>query len=336
MDDIVERHEAGAPWRDHMIIARSAWASRSVEAEMAGRNVPYVFIGGTRLFSAAHVKDLLCMVRAAGSRRDGLAWLRYLTLWPRVGDVSASRVIEALNEGLELEQALRRLRTDDDARDRIAGGVRLVEENWATPSRAVGAAAEFLAPLLERRYPRWQARKRDVDLLVGLAGRFGNTLSFLETYALDPVYTTEVRRREGDDAVTLVTAHSAKGTEAPVCYLVRVEPGFYPHSRSIGNPDDEEEERRVLYVAMTRAADELVITRSRTSGWRTADGGSSASGRLYFLRDLPGRLVETEHAGFFGGLQDATAPITPWKDSGRRPGRPPEDSEGTPWHARGE
>ena len=80
-NDLVERHERKAPWRDHMIITRTAYAARTLEAALIERKVPYRFIGGTQLFQAAHVKDLLSLVRAGLSNRDDLAWMRYLTLW---------------------------------------------------------------------------------------------------------------------------------------------------------------------------------------------------------------------------------------------------------------
>ena len=314
VDDVIERHEAGSAWEDHMIIARSAWASRSVEAEMVRREVPYIFVGGTRLLSAAHVKDLLCTIRAAGSERDHIAWIRYLTLWPRVGDVGASRVIEVLDGGGSLEEALGLLRVDDSLRARIAAGISSTRESWGSPSGAIRAATEFLTPVLQERYPGWEGRRRDLDLLAHLAEGFRSMVSFLETYALDPVYTTEARRRENDDAVTLITAHSAKGTECPVCYLVRVEPGFYPHIRSVGSADDEEEERRVLYVAMTRAADELIITRSCSRfGRRVFFGGSSAPGTGYFLKDLPGELVDSIRTGFDREDDEGLSSIVPWK-----------------------
>ena len=114
---------------------------------------------------------------------------------------------------------------------------------------------------------------------------------------LDPVTASDAAREDQEDVVTLTTAHSAKGTEAPVCYLIRVEPNMYPHIRSVGDAEQEEEERRILYVAMTRAMDELIITRTyRTHGYHRAAWGSFGKARAaresYFFDRLDEKLLD--------------------------------------------
>jgi DNA helicase-2/ATP-dependent DNA helicase PcrA len=307
-NDLIERHERGAPWHHHMIITRTAWAARSLEATLVEREIPYRFVGGTQLFQAAHVKDVLSLVRAGLSHRDELAWVRYLTLWPGIGDVRAARTIDVLLPQPDLPTALDALRATWKGDARVHQGPREVWLGRAEPPRALEAATRFLEPLLEQRYDNWRDRKRDLALLVKLAERHRSLPAFLETYALDPVSATEAARTEQDDHVTLITAHSAKGTEAPVCYLLRVEPGMYPHSRSLGDLEQEEEERRVLYVAITRAMDTLILSRShRVAGhrvfWGGATGQHAPGGCAYLLEDLPPELVDQR-------VQD----LDPWDD----------------------
>jgi DNA helicase-2/ATP-dependent DNA helicase PcrA len=295
--DLIERHERGAPWRHHMIITRTAWAARSLEAALVQREVPYRFVGGTQLFQAAHVKDLLALVRAGLSHRDELAWVRYLTLWPGIGDVRAARTIDGLLPCPDLPGALDALRASWRGDERVHQGPRQVWLGKGQPAQVISGATRFLEPLLERRYDNWRDRKRDLTLLAKLAERHRSLPAFLEAYALDPISSTEASRLESDDAVTLITAHSAKGTEAPVCYLLRVEPGLYPHARSLGDLEQEEEERRVLYVAMTRAMDHLILTRSSRLGghrvfWGGAAGQHAPGGSAYLLEDLPDELIE--------------------------------------------
>jgi DNA helicase-2/ATP-dependent DNA helicase PcrA len=158
------------------------------------------------------------------------------------------------------------------------------------------SACTCLEEVLETRYPGWEGRKRDLELLVRLCSRHRTLGGFLETYALDPVTASVVERLENDDCVTLITAHSAKGTEASVCYLIKAEPGQYPHFRSLGDEDAEEEERRVLYVAMTRAMDELILTRSLRRvrfPWSLGpgDGPQAFATSGYFLSSVPASLV---------------------------------------------
>ena len=306
--DLIERHERGTPWRDHMIITRTAWAARALESALVERDVPYRFVGGTQLFQAAHVKDLLSLVRAGLSHRDELAWVRYLTLWPGIGDVRAARTLDTLLPQPDLPQALDTLRAAWKGDARVHEGPRQVWLGRSQPAQVLTDAIRFLEPLLERRYDNWKDRKRDLALLAKLAQRHRSLPAFLEAYALDPISSSEASRLEQDDMVTLITAHSAKGTEAPVCYLLRAEPGLYPHARSLGDLDQEEEERRVLYVGMTRAMDTLILTRSCRLGghrvfWGGAAGQHAPGGSAYPLEDLPDELIDSQ-----------PAPPDPWDD----------------------
>ncbi len=301
-EDLIRRHEEGAGWRDHMILTRTAWGSRALEASLIEKRIPYEFIGGMGLLQAAHVKDLLALIRSAASQRDELAWARYLTLWPKIGDKTAERLIAGMSVLPRLEDVLAHLRSALPKRLDIVRGPEIVRKHWEEPPMAIAESAKFISPLMEEYYERWEARRKDFDLLVRIAERHKSLPEFLETYTLDPISTTTALHLDVEDKVALITVHSAKGTEAKVCYLIRVEPGQYPHVRSLGDRDEEEEDRRVLYVAMTRAKDELIITRSNSYAsmpvfWGGAMAAHSYGGTAYFLQDLPDSLVEKEVLG---------------------------------------
>jgi DNA helicase-2/ATP-dependent DNA helicase PcrA len=290
-EDLIERHKTGSSWSDHMILTRTAWGSRSVEAMLIEKNIPYIFIGGISFLQAAHVKDLLCLIRAAANHYDELAWIRYLTLWPRIGDVTASRLISAMKETGTMKKALNQLsKTLKKDQQRIVSGPKTILKYWNEPTKALRVGGEFLKPILFQKYDKWDLRKKDFDLLVRLAERYRSLMRFIETYTLDPITSTVASRWGNQDVVTLITVHSAKGTEAPVCYVIGVEPGMYPHIRSLGTEDEEEEERRILYVAMTRAKNELILTRSGGPSSYSYSYGDAAE--AYFLSDLPDKLVE--------------------------------------------
>ncbi len=297
-DDILKRHRAGTSWHDIMIITRTGYGARAVESFMVEKDIPYQFIGGTSLLNAAHVKDLLCLVRSSMSHLDELAWARYLTLWPRIGDVTASRLIGGMRQQPSLSAALTFLREKLKGRDEIVQGPLAIQDALETPAAAVENAAEFLMPIMEGRYENWRTRQHDFELLVRLSDSHRSLKAFMETYTLDPISTTSVERLGQEDVVTLTTVHSAKGTQAPVCYLIRVEQGMYPHSRSMGSEQEREEERRILYVAMTRAQDELILTRTyRPYGFMSSSGGGGwqwgqAGSADYFMEDLPESLVQ--------------------------------------------
>ena len=321
VDDLIERHETGAPWQDHTIITRTGFGARAVESFMVEKKIPYRFIGGVSLLQAAHVKDLLCLIRASANQHDELAWVRYLTMWPGIGDVTAARLIRTMRNQTHMDDAVNALKEELKGRRGIIKGIYLVQEYWDDPAETIRQAGRFLESLLEKRYTNWKVRKKDLDLLTRLAGRHRSLMAFIETYTLDPISTTESERLEEEDLVTLTTAHSAKGTESTVCYLIRVEPGMYPHIRSLGVQDQEEEERRTLYVAMTRARDELIITRThRPYGpvqmHYSATGTHSAGETVYFLQTLPEKLIDTDFVDPDSTGFDDYDPITPWRRGG--------------------
>ena len=306
--EIINRHEDGAKWADHMILTRTAWASRTLEASLIERKIPYRFIGGTSLIQAAHVKDLFSMLRASVSHKDSLAWVRYLTLWPRIGDKSAQRIIDGMKPMQTIEDAFKWVQKQFTDRKDIIQGIIKTREYLNKPSEAIRKGTQLLEPLLEKRYERWDRRKKDLKLLERLAKRHKSIQAFIEAYTLDPISSTQAVRSENQDSVTLITVHSAKGAEAPTCYIIRAEPGMYPHIRSLGDKDQEEEERRILYVAMTRAMDELIVTRScQHHGARVFHDSHSAEqshgGSGYFLQDVPEGLVECGGASFRDGCE---------------------------------
>jgi DNA helicase-2/ATP-dependent DNA helicase PcrA len=144
-----------------------------------------------------------------------------------------------------------------------------------------------LTPLLSARYDRWPRRARDLELLARLAERHRSLEGFLDTYTLDPLVSERVEVQDEDDRVTLSTVHSAKGTEARVVYVAAATARNYPHLRNRGDADAVEEERRVLYVALTRAQDELIVSRAIE-----ADAGLVTDlDTEYLLGELPTGLV---------------------------------------------
>ncbi|MGB5984585.1 MAG: ATP-dependent helicase [Desulfobacterales bacterium] len=320
--DLLTHRAEGHAWSEHMIITRTGHGARAVESFLVEKKIPYRFVGGISLFQAAHVKDLLALLRAALSHHDELAWARYLTLWRGIGDVTAARLIAKLRSQPEHEAALTGLAQAPKVTPEMLEPVAQARRDMADPPLAVANAAQTLAKLLELRYDKWATRKKDFELLARLAANHRSLGAFIETYVLDPVTASDATQGDQEDVVTLTTAHSAKGTEARTCYLIRVEPGMYPHFRSVGDPDQEEEERRILYVAMTRAKDELIITRTyRTFGFqRGAWGGfgkAQAAQAKYFFDDLNDELLNWNGGGDGRDVDyDYFDPIQSWDRDG--------------------
>jgi len=298
--DLLERKENDAQWSDHMVLVRSAWAAKTCEGALIDAGIPYRFVGGTSLLEAAHVKDVLCLCRAALNRTDELAWIRYLKCWPRVGDATASKIVAALLDADPAEDIGDVLRQLIPKRVDIIDSVLAIQSLRNNPSSAIKKGLDMMESNFMTRYDRWESRAGDIRLLSDLACRYKDLLGFVEAYTMDPVSNSEAERIEEDDLVTVITVHSSKGTEAPVCYCLGVQPGAYPHIRSLGDRDAEEEERRVLYVAFTRAQNELIVTRCGDESRTLFHGGSyvQSEGEPYFLEYLPPELVEHEQYGY--------------------------------------
>lgn len=296
--DIKERHFLhSAPWHEHMVLVRSGFAARHIEAAFIQANVPYRFIGGMKLLETAHVKDLLSLLRVIANPLDDIAWMRFLTLWNGVGDVSASKLAQQLLLESEHEQIFEKLekfgRIPHNTLLMMKQMLVLKEQVQACVTLGIDALTEQLAENYAKK--DWSKRLGDFDLVQQLAAKHDQLSEFLEEYVLDPVSISEIERQSQQDVVTLITIHSAKGTEQKVCYVANVTAGQYPHARAQGDFDEVEEERRVLYVALTRAQNELILTKQNLNLW--AQNQVDDQGRViesYFLNDLTRNLCISE------------------------------------------
>ncbi|WP_151814924.1 ATP-dependent helicase [Acinetobacter soli] len=298
--DIKERHYLQRHnWSDHMVLVRSSFAARHIEAACIAANVPYRFIGGMKLLETAHVKDLLSLLRVIANPLDDIAWMRFLTLWNGVGDVGASRLAQQLLLQPEFELIFNQL----EQFGRIPVETLLMMKQMMVLKQevqaCVGLGIQAIEAQLAENYKKdWNRRQGDFELVKQLASKHGQLSEFLEEYVLDPVSISEIERQSDTDVVTLITIHSAKGTEQKVCYVANVTAGQYPHARAQGDFDAVEEERRVLYVALTRAQNELILTKQNLNLWaRDVVDEQGRKVESYFLNDLTRNLctLETHH-----------------------------------------
>ena len=295
--DIKERHYLqGSKWSDHMVLVRSSFAARHIEAACIAANVPYRFIGGMKLLETAHVKDLLSLLRVVANPLDDIAWMRFLTLWNGVGDVGASKLSQQLLAEPEMDIIADKL----EKFGKIPLESILIMKQMAVLKTEVEACVSLAIQAIENQLAEnykkdWNRRQGDFELVKQLASKHAQLSEFLEEYVLDPVSISEIERQSDPDVVTLITIHSAKGTEQKVCYVANVTPGQYPHARAQGDFDDVEEERRVLYVALTRAQNELILTKQNLNHWaRETVDEQGRKVESYFMNDLTRQLCTTE------------------------------------------
>jgi len=286
---ISEFIKQGKSYNDIMIMVRTAYSAKAVEAYLAAEKIPYKFIGGMSLFLTAHVKDLMSLLRVCINKNDEIGWLRYLTMWERIGAKTAGKLAEQVmlgeEEPLEILKKKFKINPLIDCYEQVL-------ENIDNPQDAIKTASKNLDNILKDRYDDWAKRKNDFKLLEDLAVLHRDIAGFLESYTLDPLHPSQIE--ENKEEITLITIHSAKGTESDICFLAQAGDGMFPHKRSLGDLDKEEEERRCLYVALTRAKNQLYITRSHkeTAFWDTST--AKAIGEPYFLANIPCDLVKCD------------------------------------------
>ena len=261
--DLQERHQNGTPWKHHMVLVRSSYAARFIEASFLNADIPYRFIGGTKLMESAHIRDVLAAVRVVVNPHDEIGWMRFLTLWDGLGETTAAKYIELFMRHASLSDSIAYLKTASKLDVQASTLLDSLSHLSQDAPAALNLAIAMLTPILEDRYANkeWDKRKKDIALLSQLAATYTSVSEFMTDYVLDPVTSSDAAHGEHQDIVTLITVHSAKGAECPVCYVSNVSSGAYPSYRSKGDTDAIEEERRVLYVALTRAQNELLITR---------------------------------------------------------------------------
>jgi len=239
--------------RNQAVLFRASHHSDLLELELVRRNIPYVKYGGLKFLEAAHVKDLLAVLRWADNPKNRIAAFRALQLLPGVGPAGAARVFTRF-EAAGAWQSLNSGSAEMDALMRALG-----DAPWEGQVQRV---REWYAPHLERLYDGAQVRAGDLLQLEKIAGQFADRSSFLTEMALDPPQATGDLSGEpylDEDYLVLSTVHSAKGQEWEAVHILNVADGNFPSEFSTGRADLVEEERRLLYVAMTRAKSELHV-----------------------------------------------------------------------------
>ncbi len=265
VNEVLRRREANVPLKRQAVLFRSASHSDVLEVELAKRKVPFVKYGGLKFLEAAHIKDLLAVLRWADNARNTLAAFRALQLLPGMGPVNARSAIAQLQAGGHSFAQLLSFRSPQTA---DIDWRRLIElmQSLADPQRPwagqVHAVREWYRPYFERLYEHFHTRIGDLDQLELLSGQYPSRERFLTELTLDPPNATSdlaARPTLDEDYLVLSTIHSAKGMEWDTVYVLNVVDGSFPSEFSTAKAELIEEERRLLYVAMTRAQNDLML-----------------------------------------------------------------------------
>jgi DNA helicase-2/ATP-dependent DNA helicase PcrA len=262
-DQVLQQREGGSTLKSQAVLFRASHHSAALELELARRNIPFVKFGGLKFLEASHIKDLMALLRFAQNPRGRMAGFRVAQLVPGIGAAHATRLLDAMAEAPDPHAALQAFQPPAAAAHEwqaLAGlFARLNDPELAWPADMELAKAWYL-PQLDRLHEDAQVRKLDVEQLVRLASGYGSRERFLTELTLDPPEVTSDQSGpplRDEDYLVLSTIHSAKGQEWKAVHVLNCVDGCIPSDMATGTSEELEEERRLLYVAMTRAREQL-------------------------------------------------------------------------------
>ena len=306
-DTIAKKHDIhGVPYGDMAILYRTNAQSRVLEEALIKRALPYIMVGGTKFYDRKEIKDVLAYLRVLYNPFDDLSLLRIINVPKRsIGATTVAKLQDyARANGTSLFMTLTQLHLVDSIKGKTKEkleefGILIFTLVAEMEDRTVLDILEsildrtgYLAQLEESTDPQDQARAENIGELLSVAKDFqdtnpsGTVEDFLEQVAL----VNDVDSFEQEESkVTLMTLHAAKGLEFPIVFLGGLEEGLFPHSRTLMNPEEVEEERRLAYVGITRAEKELYISNATT---RTVFGRTSGYLPSRFIDEIPEELVD--------------------------------------------
>lgn len=306
-DTIAKKHDIhDVPYGDMAILYRTNAQSRVLEEALIKRALPYTMVGGTKFYDRKEIKDVLAYLRVLYNPFDDLSLLRIINVPKRsIGATTVAKLQDyAREKGTSLFMTLTQLHLIDSIKGKTKEKLEefgiliftlvseMEDKTVLDILESILDRTSYLAQLEESTDPQDQARAENIGELLSVAKDFqdtnpsGTVEDFLEQVAL----VNDVDSFEQEEAkVTLMTLHAAKGLEFPIVFLCGLEEGLFPHSRTLMNPEEIEEERRLAYVGITRAEKELYISNATT---RTVFGRTSSYLPSRFIDEIPEELVD--------------------------------------------
>jgi DNA helicase-2/ATP-dependent DNA helicase PcrA len=275
---ILELREQGIPLKDIAVLFRSSFHAYQLELELKRRNIPYVKWGGFKFLESGHLKDILAHMRVIQNPYDQVSWLRILLLLEGVGTQTATELfaqIKTNKDPFDLSEAKVRGRARDGLATlgKVLQKARLLADE--KPARLLDLFAEYYFPILKKNFDDYPRRIKDIDALAIICQKFGDLSEFLAEMALEPPRDSGdsnlVAREKDDEQLILSTIHSAKGLEWHSVFIIHTLEGRFPSFNAFKSNESLEEERRLMYVAMTRAEENLAISYPLTM-WDPASG----------------------------------------------------------------
>ena len=261
-EGVLHNRERGATLRSQAVLFRTASHSAALELELARRKIPFIKFGGLKFLDAAHVKDVVAILRWAQNPKDRVAAFRIAQLLPGVGPAKAGLIVDAAGSGFATLEGFAAKMKDPEGFSRFANLMTRLHSSALGWPAELSEAAAWRRESLAQVYDNHESRAADLDALDRLSGNFASRERFLAEITLDPPGATSEEAgppHRDEDYLILSTIHSAKGLEWRSVFVLNCVDGCIPSDLATGTSEEIEEERRLLYVAMTRAKDDLTL-----------------------------------------------------------------------------
>lgn len=304
--------DTGMPSREIAVLFRSGFHSYKLEMELAAHSLDFEKRGGMKLTEAAHIKDVLSFLRVLINPWDKLSWNRILLQLDKVGPKTARKILDTITTQDQPIQALGEYKSTakwNDALKQLAAALARMYDLNLSPSAVFDLVTEYYQPVFERIYhDDYPKRYRDLEQLGVLISGYRDLQSFVDDTALDPPESAVGAAESDSEKLILSTVHSAKGLEWNTVFIIGLAEGHFPHQKTV--PGEQwEEERRLLYVAATRAEKRLFLSYPRTI--MTPDRKFLNALMSPFLREINPGLYVQENAGSEFGINSAASHNSP-------------------------
>ncbi|RAP32989.1 hypothetical protein DID80_08355, partial [Candidatus Marinamargulisbacteria bacterium SCGC AAA071-K20] len=263
--EILKKREEGIELNEMAILMRSGWHSNDLEIELQAHGIPFVKYGGFKFVEASHVKDLVALLRVIFNPSDKVSWNRLLILVDGLGASGANKISSTIINHLQTRTPIdidniknKKYYNDLDQLLRLVFSTEPTDK----PSIVAEKALTWYKPVFEYNYDDFKKRQSDLDSLEGIAERFDTLEEFLTDLCLDPPESTQIDtygKEPDEEKLILSTIHSSKGLEWDTVFLISAVDGYLPSFQSLEDLGQLEEERRLMYVALTRAKNSLYI-----------------------------------------------------------------------------
>ena len=304
VEHVLANRETGTKLKSQAVLFRTSSHSATLEVELTRRNIPFVKFGGLKFLEAAHIKDVLAVLRWAHNLRDRVAGFRVAQLLPGIGPGSAAKLLDSISESGNASAGLHGFRPPAAAAGNWQAFVETIEllhlgaAGWPAE---LDLACRWYLPFMEQRFEDAAQREADLTQLAQIAGSYPTRERFLTELTLDPPDATSDEAGPpllDEDYLILSTIHSAKGQEWSSVFVLNVVDGCIPSDLGGGSTPEIEEERRLLYVAMTRAKDQLhlmVPQRFFTHGQRSLGDRHVYAQRTRFISNPMTKHFQSRH-----------------------------------------